>query len=258
MDVHKYLARIGYTIPITPNRQSLFELHRAHMLHIPFENLDIHLGNPIVLEVPMLFDKIVNRNRGGFCYELNGLFAWLLSELGFRVTLLAARVYEDGEPGQPFDHLTLLVQLKENWLADVGFGDSFLQPLQFGDRVQQQGIDHFEIVNRKNRHIVYRQRQDCDWLPQYEFSLQPRDLHEFSAMCVYHQTSPKSSFTQKRICSIAKPDGRVTLSNDRLIIRRGSERQEYQLTTKDAYDNAIQNHFGFELKSSLWKTDTAT
>ena len=85
-------------------------MHRAHLLAVPFENLDIHLGRPISLDQDALFGKIVTRRRGGFCYELNGLFALLLRELGFEVTLLSAGVARaDGGFGPEFDHLTLLV-----------------------------------------------------------------------------------------------------------------------------------------------------
>src|SRR4051812_2868960 len=111
MDVQAYLRRINYRGELAPTAATLRELHRAHLLAVPFENLDIHLGRPILLDEQALFDKIVAHRRGGFCYELNGLFALLLRDLGFEVTLLAAGVARaDGGFGPEFDHLTLLVQ----------------------------------------------------------------------------------------------------------------------------------------------------
>src|SRR6187397_3354830 len=108
MDFQSYLQRINYRGEQTPTAATLRELHRAHLLTVPFENLDIHLGRPIVLEQGALFDKIVRRRRGGFCYELNGLFAALLYKLGFDVTMLSAGVARaDGSYGPEFDHLTL-------------------------------------------------------------------------------------------------------------------------------------------------------
>jgi len=101
------------------------------MRTVPFENLDIHLKRPIVLEDNALFDKIVTRKRGGFCYELNGLFAALLRALGFDVVMLSAGVANpEREFGPDFDHMALLVTLEQSWLADVGFGDSFVELCQ--------------------------------------------------------------------------------------------------------------------------------
>src|SRR3989337_113684 len=114
MDPNTCLARIGAVRPLAPSAEALSSLQVAHGLHVPFEILDIVIGRSISLELPAIFDKIVSRRRGGFCYELNGLFAWLLRELGFDVTLLSARVAGgDGGFGPEFDHLILLVQLDE-------------------------------------------------------------------------------------------------------------------------------------------------
>lgn len=136
MDVQAYLQRIHYPGSLTPDadRSSidrpsidlLRSIHRAHLFTVPFENLDIHLGRQIVCDEERILRKIVNEHRGGFCYELNGAFAALLRALGFRVTLLSARVArEGGGYGPEFDHLTLGVDLDEPWLADVGFGEGF-------------------------------------------------------------------------------------------------------------------------------------
>jgi len=145
MDTGTYLKRIEYTEPVKPDAQTLHGLQAAHMLHVPFENLDIRLKRPIRLDEQSLWNKIVTNKRGGFCYELNGLFAWLLKQIGFNVTYLNARVYDrEGNLGIEFDHLTLLVQIpgrNERWLADVGFGDSFIIPLSFeGAGEQTQGL----------------------------------------------------------------------------------------------------------------------
>ena len=126
----RYLARITYDGPRDPTIATLRRLHRAHLLAVPFENLSIHRGERIELDESWILDKIVERRRGGFCYELNGAFSALLRALGFRVDRLAARVYgAGGEPGIPYDHMALRVRLERDWLADVGFGDCFIEPL---------------------------------------------------------------------------------------------------------------------------------
>jgi N-hydroxyarylamine O-acetyltransferase len=148
LHVKAYLERIHYRGPLAPNAAALRELQVAHLLTVPFENLSIHSGEPIVLEDKDLYTKIVERRRGGFCYECNGLFAALLRALGFDVTMLSAEVANrDGGFSQPFDHMALLVNLEQRWLVDVGFGDSFLEPLLLDEKSEQvQGEHAFRIM----------------------------------------------------------------------------------------------------------------
>jgi N-hydroxyarylamine O-acetyltransferase len=130
MDISKYLERINYHGSPESTVETLQALHEAHLLSVPFENLDIALGREIVLDEAALWRKIVEHRRGGFCYELNGLFVLLLRALGFQVDMLSAEVAgSTGEFGPEFDHMTLLVHLEKDWIADVGFGDSFRRPL---------------------------------------------------------------------------------------------------------------------------------
>ena len=138
MNIEAYLKRIHYNGSLVPNAETLRALQVAHLRAVPFENLSIHAGEPIVLEQDALFTKIVEHRRGGFCYEANGLFAGLLRALGFEVAMLAAGVAtRDGEFGPDFDHMTLMVTLGRRWLVDVGFGESFLEPLLLDSREEQ-------------------------------------------------------------------------------------------------------------------------
>src|SRR3954468_6333227 len=138
MNVAAYLERIGYQGPRAPTAETLRRLHLAHLYAVPFENLSIHWGEPIELDDEALFEKIVVRRRGGFCYELNGLFAALLRALGFDVAMLSAGVGGSaGEFSPEFDHMALLITLGERWLVDVGFGDSFREPLRLETREDQ-------------------------------------------------------------------------------------------------------------------------
>jgi N-hydroxyarylamine O-acetyltransferase len=247
MNVDAYLARIAYGGSREPTAETLKQLHLAHLLSVPFENLDIHLGHPIGLSPASFYDKIVRRRRGGFCYELNGLFGWLLEQLGFAVVMLSARVYDGDQPGPEFDHLVLLVDAGERMIADVGFGDSFLEPLRFetGVEVVQRGSAYRLTGSGADR--VLERRHDADWEPQYIFSLTPRRLTEFSAMCERQQTSSASHFTRKTVCSLATPDGRITLSNSRLITTAGGRRVERDIGNVDEYLTLLATHFGIDL-----------
>jgi N-hydroxyarylamine O-acetyltransferase len=245
MDVEAYLQRIGYNGDRIPNAETLHNLHHAHLLTVPFENLDIHWGRPIVLDEKSLYEKIVLRRRGGFCYEANGLFAALLRELGFNVTLLSARVIDNGSPGPDFDHMTLLVQLEERWLADVGFGDSFREPLRLDDpSAQLQNHGAYRLIRDGEQWTLQARSSDNEWMPQYMFTLRPYQLADFAGMCHYHQTSPQSHFTQKRVCSLATPAGRVTLSDTRLIITQNGERQERILASQEEYAKTLREYLG--------------
>jgi len=216
---------------------------------VPFENLDIHRGVPIVLEEELLLDKIVRRRRGGFCYELNGALAWLLRQLGYRVTLLAAEVARpEGGFGIPFDHLTLRVDLDRPHLCDVGFGEGFRHPLALESEgeFEQLGASYRIRPDGSNR-IVERAMRGEPFQAQYRFTLTPRTLAEFAEGSRYHQTSPESTFTQKVVCTRALPDGRLTLTADRLVETHGASRTETPLSDRSAWEEALKQHFAIEL-----------
>lgn len=253
MDPLLYLGRIGYSEPINPDVQTLQGLHLAHMLHVPFENLDIGLGRPIRLAKEALWEKLIVQRRGGFCYELNGLFAWLLKQLGFEITYLNARVYNrQRQLGIDFDHLALLVQIlgqSGRWLVDVGFGDSFHEPLDFEERGEQiQGLRSYRLEQMIDGFVAWQKNYDGSWQRQYFFDLQPRAFpQDYESACLYHQTSPKSSFTRGSIISRATPEGRVSLEDGRLILTRNGQRTEQPVANKTEYASLLRQYFSITL-----------
>jgi N-hydroxyarylamine O-acetyltransferase len=253
MEVRIYLERIGYDRPLRLDIESLYGLHRTHLLTVPFENLDIHSGKPVHLNEQALWEKIILHKRGGFCYELNGIFAWLLKQIGFEVTYLNGRVYNnDGKRGQEFDHLALLVgipRLEASWLADVGFGDSFFEPLGFGNNFEQvQGLRAYRIESISDGYDLWRRDFDGTWERQYFFDLQPRSFPaDYESACSYHQTSPKSSFTRERVISLATPDGRITLDSKYLTITTNGKRIKRKLKNEAEFREFLKEYFGIEL-----------
>jgi len=244
------LERIGYRGRIRPSPDVLRRLHRRHLLSIPFENLDIRLGRPIVLSENSFHDKIIKHRRGGFCYELNGSFAALLRNLGFNVSMLSARVAEkDGAFSPDFHHMTLLVQLKEPWLADVGFGDSFTEPKRLGIFGPQtdHGRDYRFI--RKDRWILLSQRANRNgpWEPQFKFSLTSRKLKDFAPRCRWQQTSPRSRFKKSQICTRLTSNGRLTLTDTKFIVTRGGKKVERPLKNPEEFGALLRQHFGINL-----------
>ena len=243
LNVPAYLERIAYSGSTHPAVNTLRELHRAHMLAVPFENLDIHIGRPIVCDEAQFLHKIVDERRGGFCYELNGAFAALLRELGFQVTLLSGRV---GSGGPEFDHLILRVDLEQPWLADVGFGDSFLDPLRMEPNLEQSQIGRIYRLTQAEDVFCVEVKSSDEWKREYSFTLLPRQLSDFARMCHYHQTSPESHFTQNRVCSLATPDGRITLSNEKLIETKNGTRQERAVADEE-WSACLRELFGVVL-----------
>ena len=253
MDSTRYLQRLNYSGPTSPTAETLRQLHLAHLQTVPFENLSIHSGEPIVLDDAALFEKIVRRRRGGFCYELNGLFASLLRSLGFSVVKLSARVANaNGEFGPEFDHMTLMVTAPDaphtRWLADVGFGDCFNEPLLLDSReAQEQGARSYRLDAAED-HLVLMQREgNEEWKPQYRFTLEPHEYADYDEMCRYHQTSPQSHFTKARVCTRTTPEGRITLSELRFITTANGERHERMLNDESAYQSVLREQFGIEL-----------
>ncbi|WP_406278168.1 arylamine N-acetyltransferase [Embleya sp. NBC_00896] len=242
-----YLALLGADRPARPDAAALADLQWRHLLAIPFENLDIHLGRAITLTEEALLAKFLDRRRGGFCYELNGAFAALLRALGYRVTVLAARVYDDeGTVGIPYDHLAPRVDLEHPWLVDVGFGRFTHYPLRLDLRTDQAdpgGV--FRIVERADGDLdVLR-----DGRPQYRLETRARELRDFAAGCWWHQTSPASHFTRAPVCSRPTPTGRVTISDRTLIRTNGADRHEEQLTDDKALLAAYRDHFDITLEA---------
>jgi N-hydroxyarylamine O-acetyltransferase len=245
LDVDAYLKRINYDGPLTVTAETLRQLQLAHLRAVPFENLSIHAHEPIVLDDQALFGMFVERRRGGFCYEVNGLFAALLRALGFDVTMLSAEVaHANGGFSQPFDHMVLMVELEQRWLVDVGFGDSFLEPLLIETTSEQvQGEQGFKIAP-DDGYLVLLRRDAGEWKPQYRFTLDPRGFVDYEEMCRYHQTSPQSHFTQNRICSRVTPEGRITLSGMRFIVSSKGERVERLLGSQKEYEDILREQFG--------------
>ena len=253
METSTYLERIGYSKPVKPDVQTLHELQFAHMLAVPFENLDIAWKRPIKLDPESLWDKLIRQRRGGFCYELNGLFAERLKLIGYEVTHLNARVFNSqGELGIEFDHLALLVRTPDSpvrWLTDVGFGDSFNEPLNFEERDEQpQGLRAYRIQEVDGGYVTWQRNYDRTWERQYFFDLQPhRFPDEYEAGCLYHQTSPKSSFTRSSIISRATADGRISLETGRLIVTQNGQRTVHPVRDHAEYQELLKQHFDISI-----------
>lgn len=251
--VAAYLERIGVaagpyaTNPNAADAETLRRLHSAHLHTVPFENLSIHLDEPVVLDGAALFEKVVERRRGGFCYELNGLFALLLEALGYRVHRLSARTFSAAHGySPPLDHLALHVTdtSGDTWLADVGFGRHTEFPLRFTDHADQKdpgGL--FRIAENDDAEFTVLR----DGEAQYRVDPKPLALADFTQACWWQCTSPESHFTQNVICSRLTDDGRLTLTGDQLITTDGAGRRVEEITSDEQLLALLRGRFGIEL-----------
>ena len=249
MDVDAYLERIGTERPAAPTLDALAELALAHLYSVPFENLDIAAGRRLSVELEAIHDKVVTRRRGGFCYELNGLFAGLLRELGYDVTLLAAEVPEprDGGPRHDRAHLVLLVTLDGPWLVDVGWGEAYRRPfaLRAGNEHADPHLGTYRLEEQDCRWQVREWQEGLEPRVAYRFDLTPYELPDFAEACSWTETE-SPFFTEHRVCTIATPGGRTTLMDDRLILSAAGQRTEREVDT-DEVPGLLAEHFGVVL-----------
>ncbi|MCS6327471.1 MAG: arylamine N-acetyltransferase [Nitrospira sp.] len=253
VDRDAYLARIGYEGALTPSIETLRGLHRAHVMTVPFENLDIHLGRAISLDPADLFRKIVLDRRGGYRFELNGLFALLLEDVGFAVTRLAARVSSGAEGVRPRSHQLLMVTVgKAAWIVDVGFGGhGLLEPLKMvlGEE-GRQGHECFRLVAGERDEYLLQGEREGAWVDLYSFGLDACLPVDYTFASYYHSHSPDSLFMQKRICTMPTPEGRKTLTDMVLKVRGGGDTQERQISDEE-YKQLLQQHFGLIINDRL-------
>jgi N-hydroxyarylamine O-acetyltransferase len=249
MDIKQYLERINYIGPLNPTIEVLSKLQLMHLMNVPFENLDIH--NKTEIDLKNLFNKIVTRKRGGFCYELNGLFYELLQEIGFTVKLVSARVYDTRKGYSPeFDHMAIVVSIKnDHYLVDVGFGEFAFFPIKIEigkETIDPRGIFKMEMYN-ENYKVVKKKNVEGQFIAEYKYSEKERQLEEFYARCRYHQTSNESHFTQKKICSLPTTDGRITLTGNILKITANGTINERHLNSEQEIEQELWNYFRIKL-----------
>lgn len=243
-----YLSRIGVNeSDLEADEGTLRLLQRQHLLTIPFENLDIRWKRPIVLDTDRFYRKIVEEKRGGFCYELNGLFNELLVGLGYTTRLVSARVFNPvkGEFGPEFDHMILIAGLGDReYIADVGFGDFIAEPLLCAPGVEQTDREGTFIIEQDDSGSFKIVKKTGDgWVPECMFDEKARDLAEFAGMCDFQQYSPDSHFLKGKICSLMTENGRKTLTDKTFIVTTNGKKTETPVRTEADFDRILSDEF---------------
>lgn len=246
----EYLERINYSGSLSPTLHTLKNLQSLHLLNIPFENLDIHYNNTITLNLNHIFHKMVTKSRGGFCFELNGLFYKLLKSIGFDVYMIAGGVFKkDDEYHNEFGHLSLIATIDGiKYLTDVGFGRFSFTPLKIElNKIQNDTHGKFIFDQYNEEYLRINNVVDGEKVPGFIFKDQPRVLKDFEKMCTFHQTNKESHFTQKKIISIPTMDGRITLSSEELIIHKNGSTSNLKVKDDQDFEDHLWNYFKIKM-----------
>ncbi|MEO1625354.1 MAG: arylamine N-acetyltransferase [Bacteroidota bacterium] len=251
MHITSYLQRIDYEGDLTPSLDTLRRLQWQHLHHVPFENLDIHYQRPIQLDTAALYNKIVLQRRGGFCYELNGLFYQLLSQLGFEVKMISARIYSDSKQkyGAEFDHMALILRFEEGeYLADVGFGKFIFHPMPFVlDQAHHDPGGTFVIRQHDEQYLRIDKLEGENVIPVSLLTPEARKMEDYQEMCLFQQFDPDSHFVKRKMISLPIEGGRLSLTSDSLKITRGQEVEESSIADQAAFEAALWKHFSIKM-----------
>ena len=250
-----YLNRIGHAAPVRADLGTLRALHRAHQYTVPFENLDVQLGRPVSLEREAIYDKVVTRRRGGWCYELNGLMGWALREIGFDVMRLCAGVMRaTAGDAQLGNHLCLLVQLDEPWLVDVGFGGSLAEP--FPLRLCERAEPPYQLALTRADGDYWRFVETThDSQPfSFDFRIDAADEALIARKCEWQQTNPRSPFVQNLVAQRRTPDTHVSLRGRVLKTTHAARSEKVLLGSADELVATLRDKLDLDVPeaASLW------
>ena len=255
MDLAAYLDRVGFEGPARPDAATLIALHRAHLYAIPYENFDVQFGRPLTIDPEAAFEKIVGRRRGGWCYEMNGLFASALEAIGFTVTRLAGGVRRDlmGEV-MVGNHLVLKVDLEGGpWIADVGFGDGVLEPFPLSEGPIEAGGFSYRM-----------ERLDAAWwrfhnfpfggAPNFDITLEAADPALLAEKCLWLQTWPESPFVLNATAQRHTPGEILVLRGRTLRRARPDGFSETLVGSADEFVDILARDFDLDLPDAagLW------
>ncbi|WP_068775956.1 arylamine N-acetyltransferase [Paenibacillus sp. FJAT-26967] len=251
--VQAYLNRIGYAGPIDGSAEVLADLQECHLQTVPYENLDILNSIPISLERGALYDKIVMRHRGGYCFELNALFGWLLRELGYAVTDFMARFWRDETDTPPKRrHHVLQVEAEGRlYLCDVGVGGTVpRRPIRMIEQLEHpQGEECYKLERHAEYGWMLLELHRGQWRRLYSFTEEPQLPKDFLMASFWCEHAPDSIFTKEAMLAMRTREGRNTVAGQEFRIFSGKDVHCFTPQTPEAYDEALHIYFGIPLAS---------
>lgn len=286
MDLTQYFKRIGFDGTFKePDLATLKLIHKLHVMSIPFENLSIHCGEKIVMDLEIIFDKIVNHSRGGWCLENNFLFSWVLQKMGYNSMMLGSRVFNStlNDFGPRESHLINKVVIDgKAYITDVSFGVSsqLWEPLELvpgKDQIQTAGV--FRLLDQGGMWILEKTGRRPEVLNPafanarlvnkeltksiYCFTMEPRSQDNFTETCQILQTDPTSLFTNKSICSLQTPTGFKALigwTYSQVTYRpeKGLDVYDMRNITIDEAEKVLCDEFNIKLSNELQPVDKSS
>lgn len=251
LDLDLYFERINYTGGTDNSEDTLREIHIAHTLNIPFENLDVFYKRPISLDESSLYKKIVKNRRGGYCFEMNGIFSIVLKKLGFKVSNLLARVSIDGINYSAKGHQVILVEIDgTRWLADVGFGnDGIIAPLLLEKDIDQMQFAHtYRLITHPKFGYALQKKSEDGYNYSYAFTLEECYPNDFEMSNHYTATFPESFFMKMRMCTMPTKEGRITLTDNQFKIIENGKVTETKIENDEDLGRYLKQYFKLDLE----------
>ncbi|WP_337103354.1 arylamine N-acetyltransferase family protein [Paenibacillus sp. YIM B09110] len=246
-----YLKRIGIEGPAAPTLDTLNRLQYAHLHHIPYENLDVMNGIPISLEIERLFDKIVTRGRGGYCFELNALFGWLLESLGYQVTNYFGRFWRDEEvvPSKRRHHILQVELDGAKYIVDVGAGAASPRwPLRFAADIRQaQQEEAYRLTRDQKFGWMLEEEKGEEWRAIYSFTEEPNLAIDYVTTSYWCSTNPESKFKKAAMLAIRTNEGRNTVGGNEFRIFNAQGVTVFIPDSQENYKESLRQYFGIEL-----------
>lgn len=251
-NLEAYLERIGLTGPVSSTVDYLFALHRAHFHTIPFENFDVLLGRGIDVTPEGIFNKLVHQKRGGYCFELNGLFHQAVQACSFDAQPSLCRVHITGTPSGRGHQVTLVTIKGEQWVCDTGFGkDTPDTPYRFvHDEIQDCAGQEIRLVEAGVFGTMVQRRSEDTWQDLYSLDLAYVCQPDIEYGNFYTSNNPNSFFTYSKVAALPTPDGMLALFNNTLTVTSKDTVKTIELADDDSYIEAVETYFGIRLDAA--------
>ena len=254
LNLDSYLDRIGYQGSRAPDYDTLCAVQSHHARAIPYEAIDVFLGRPVDQDLTRIFEKLVVQKRGGWCYEMNGLLGWALTEMGFEVTRICGGVMRALRGDEAMgNHLVLRVDLDEPLIVDVGLGDGHLTPLRLQEGEQKQGHRVFTL-ERLEDDMWRCQNHEGAMPPNYDFSVGPADEALFARVGQDLQDDPDSMFRQNLVCQMMTEETTKVLLG-RVYVETHTGQEKRLLQSEDELLGVLETAFGLRVSdpTGLWE-----